>query len=40
MLFSEFNNVKTKKDKLPDGVAEKFIQWAKKEKLSFWRDKL
>ena len=22
---------------LPDGVAEKFIEWAKKEKLSFWR---
>ncbi|MBU3979226.1 hypothetical protein KJ980_05500 [Patescibacteria group bacterium] len=22
---------------LPDGVAEKFIAWAKGEKLSFWR---
>lgn len=22
---------------LPDGVAEKFIEWAKQEKLSFWR---
>ena len=22
---------------LPDGVAETFIEWAKKEKLSFWR---
>ena len=22
---------------LPDGVAEKFIEWAKKEKLSFWK---
>ena len=22
---------------LPDGVAEKFIEWAKNEKLSFWR---
>jgi len=24
-------------DELPDGVAEKFIEWAKAEKLSFWR---
>jgi type I restriction enzyme M protein len=22
---------------LPDGIAEKFIEWAKKEKLSFWK---
>ena len=22
---------------LPDGVAEKFVEWAKKEKLSFWK---
>lgn len=22
---------------LPDGVAEKFIEWAKGEKLSFWK---
>ncbi len=22
---------------LPDGAAEKFIEWAKKEKLSFWK---
>lgn len=21
---------------LPDGVAEKFIEWAKSEKISFW----
>lgn len=24
-------------NELPDGIAEKFIQWAKKEKLSFWK---
>ena len=23
---------------LPDGIAEAFIDWAKKEKLSFWRE--
>jgi len=22
---------------LPDGVAEKFIEWTKSEKLSFWK---
>jgi type I restriction enzyme M protein len=22
---------------LPDGIAEAFIEWAKSEKLSFWR---
>jgi hypothetical protein len=31
-------NYKTNHDgELPDGVAEKFIDWAKEEKLSFWR---
>ena len=25
-------------DELPDGIAEAFIDWAKKENLSFWRD--
>lgn len=31
-------NYKTNHDgELPDGVAEKFIEWAKSEKLSFWR---
>jgi type I restriction enzyme M protein len=24
-------------DELPDGIAEAFIEWAKKEKLSFWK---
>jgi type I restriction enzyme M protein len=24
---------------MPDGIAEAFIQWAKKEKLSFWKGK-
>jgi type I restriction enzyme M protein len=22
---------------LPDGIAEKFIEWARSEKLSFWK---
>ena len=26
------------KGELPDGIAEAFIDWAKKEKLSFWKN--
>ena len=26
-------------EKLGEGIAEKFINWAKKQKLSFWEDK-
>ena len=36
MQYSVVNYIKITKQ-LPDGVAEKFIEWAKSENLSFWK---
>ncbi|MEK7627049.1 MAG: hypothetical protein AAB397_00500 [Patescibacteria group bacterium] len=32
------NNLRDHDGELPEGVAEKFIEWAKGEKLSFWNE--
>lgn len=37
MQYSVVNNSRNHDGELPDGPAEKFIERAKKENLSFWK---
>ena len=36
-LVTSSKNIPSHNEDLPDGIAEAFIEWAKREDLSFWR---